>query len=72
MTRYSAKPGLSIMVSIEKPIVFPCTPIVLNLTLESIYNIPEIMNNEMEYHICLKFPSTNEVSTFHYSNLLST
>lgn len=61
MTTHKICPKITVSVSIDKEICF-FNPVILNVTLESIYNIPSIMKPEMDYKICAMLPMENSVS----------
>lgn len=64
MTTYTHQPGLNVTVTIGKPIEFLCKPQLLNVTFESIFNVPSIMNEDMEYHVCIMLPLANLVNCY--------
>lgn len=63
MMTYRNIPKMCFTVVIDKPIEFSKIPNILSFTVESIFNIPQVMSSpEMDCRICAWLPFTDNVS----------
>ncbi|KAJ8927139.1 hypothetical protein NQ314_020412, partial [Rhamnusium bicolor] len=60
MPTYKNHPKIVVTVSIDQELNFR-KPVIMNFTVESIYNLPTIMNSDMDYKICVMLPMEDSV-----------